>query len=410
MSVADQAAPRRQLAAWLAWPACGLTLALLAAALLIPADTPVGPAGLAPVAVWAAASAVVGAVITARRSEHPIGWLLSASGLLVGVGLLAGQYAYYTLVTRPGSLPGGQAMLWLAAWVFDAGFFLVLFLLLLFPTGRLPSPRWRPVFGFALGVYVADLVGRAFGPGPVNPEELGPLPNPLGIEAAADLLPVIIPVVTTLLLVAALAAVASLLARLRRAQDVERQQLKWFCYAAGWFAAAAFVAVALPSVGGYMVDTVSIMLGMTALPVAIGIAILRHRLYDIDRLINRTLVYVLLTATLALTYAVVVLVLGQLFGEAGGNPPSWAVAGATLAVAALFQPLRRRIQQAVDRRFNRRKYDAARTVEAFSARLRDEVDLDMLSVELLAVLDQTVQPTQASLWLRPGTQRGGPTR
>jgi hypothetical protein len=141
MSVADQAAPRRpQFAAWLAWPACGLTVALLAAVLLISADTPVGPAGLAPLAVWAAASAVVGAVITARRPENPIGRLLSASGLLVGFGLLAGQYAFYTLVTRPGSLPGGQAMLWLAAWVFDAGFFLVLFLLLLFPPAGCRHP------------------------------------------------------------------------------------------------------------------------------------------------------------------------------------------------------------------------------------------------------------------------------
>jgi hypothetical protein len=219
MPVADQVEPRRpQFAARLAWLACGLTVALLAAALLIPVDTPVGPAGLAPLAVWAAASSVVGAVVAARRSENPIGWLLSASGLLVGVGLFAGQYAFYTLVTRPGSLPGGQAMLWLSGWPFDAGFFLVLFLLLLFPTGRLPSPRWRPVLRFAVAIYIADLVGRAFGPGPVNPDELGPLANPLGIEAAADLIPVIIPVVTTLLLVAALAAVASLLARLRRAQ------------------------------------------------------------------------------------------------------------------------------------------------------------------------------------------------
>jgi len=202
--------------------------------------------------------------------------------------------------------------------------------------------------------------------------------------------------------VAALAAVASLLARLRRAQDVERQQLKWFCYAAGWFAAAAFVAVALPSVGGYMADTVSIMLGMTALPVAIGIAILRYRLYDIDRLINRTLVYGLLTAVLGGVYASVVLVLGQLLGQ---ELSSLAVAGATLAAAALFQPARRRIQQAVDRRFNRRKYSAARTVEAFSARLRDEVDLDALSAELLAVVDQTMEPTRASLWLRPSDKR-----
>jgi hypothetical protein len=362
MAVADQAAPRRpQLAARLAWPACALTMALLAGALLIPADLPVGMTGLAPLAMWAAASAVVGAVVAARRPENPIGWLLSASGLLVSFGLLAGQYAYYTLVTRPGSLPGGQAMLWLAGWPFDAGLFLVLFLLLLFPTGRLPSPRWRPVAGFAGAVYLAGLLGRAFLPGPVSEDEFGPLRNPLGIEVAADLTPVVQSVVTMLLLVVVLAAVASLLARLRRAQAVERQQLKWFGYAAGLFAAAAFVAVALPSVGGYTADTVSIMVGLTALPVAIGIAILRYRLYDIDRLINRTVVYALLTATLALTYAVVVLALGQLFGEAGGNPPSWAVAGATLAVAALFQPARRRIQQAVDRRFNRRRYDAART-------------------------------------------------
>jgi hypothetical protein len=168
------------------------------------------------------------------------------------------------------------------------------------------------------------------------------------------------------------------------------------------FAAAAFVAVALPSVGGYAADTLSIMLGLTALPVAIGIAILRYRLYDIDRLINRTLVYGLVTALLGGVYAGTVLVLGQVFGGVAGNPPSWAVAGATLAVAALFQPARHRIQQLVDRRFNRRKYDAARTVEAFGARLRDEVDLDTLSAELLRVVDQTMQPSTVSLWLRPG--------
>jgi uncharacterized membrane protein YbhN (UPF0104 family) len=141
-----------------------------------------------------------------------------------------------------------------------------------------------------------------------------------------------------------------------------------------------------------------------ALPVAVGIAILRYRLYDIDRLINRTLVYGLLTAILGLGYAGIVLLLGQVFGGVGGNPPSWAVAGATLAVAALFQPARRHIQAAVDRRFNRRKYNAAKTVDAFRARLRDEVDLDALSFELMAVVDQTMQPSQSSLWLRPSTQ------
>jgi hypothetical protein len=152
-------------------------------------------------------------------------------------------------------------------------------------------------------------------------------------------------------------------------------------------------------------------LSVWAIPVAIGAAVLRYRLYDIDRLINRTLVYAALTALLGLGYAGTVLLLGQLFGGVSAEPPSWAVAGATLAVAALFQPARRRIQQAVDRRFNRHRYDAARTVEAFSARLRDQVDLDTLTVELLAVVDHTVEPTAASLWLRPqgrATGRSGP--
>jgi hypothetical protein len=247
----------------------------------------------------------------------------------------------------------------------------LLFLLLLFPTGRLPSPRWRPVARLAVVGYIADVVGRAFAPGPIDEEWYGPLPNPLGIEAATDLAPVALAVVTVLLLPTLLAAVASLLVRLRRAQGVERLQLKWFCYAAALFGAAGFVVVVFPSLGSPTVDTLMIMPALLALPVAVGIAVLRYRLYEIDRLINRTLVYGLLTALLGGVYASVVLVLAWLFGGLGAQPPSWAIAGATLAVAALFQPARRRIQQAVDRLFNRRRYDAARTVEAFSARLRD---------------------------------------
>jgi hypothetical protein len=276
----------------------------------------------------------------------------------------------------------------------------VLFLLLLFPTGRLPSPRWRPVARLAVVGYVADVVGRAFGPGPLDEEWYGPLANPLGIEAAEDLAPVALAVVTMLLLPTVLAAAASLLVRLWRARGVERLQVKWFCYAAALFGAAVFVVVVFPSLGGPTVDTLMIMPALLALPLAIGIAILRYRLYDIDRLINRTLVYSLLSALLALVYAGAVLVLGQLFGGIRAEPPSWVIAGATLAVAALFQPARRRIQQAVDRRFNRRKYNTAQTIEAFSARLRDQVDLDTLSAEVLAVVDQTMQPTTASLWLR----------
>jgi hypothetical protein len=196
------------------------------------------------------------------------------------------------------------------------------------------------------------------------------------------------------------AAVASLVIRFRRSRGVERQQLKWFTYAGALTILWLLVTESLiPDVLGEF-----FWLLVALVPISAGIAIMRYRLYDIDRLITRTLVYGLLTAVLAGVYAGLVLVLGQLTGGIAANPPSWVVAGATLAVAALFQPARRRIQQMVDRRFNRRKYDAARTVEAFSLRLRDEVDLDALSAELLAVADQTMQPTTASLWLRPAAR------
>jgi hypothetical protein len=199
-------------------------------------------------------------------------------------------------------------------------------------------------------------------------------------------------VLSGLLLFVLVASISSLIVRFRRSQGVERQQLKWFTYAGAL--------VLLAPLSNSLLGNISYVL-LLALPIAVGIAILRYRLYDIDRLINRTLVYGLLTALLGTVYAGAVLVLGQIFGGIGDQPPSWAVAGVTLAVAALFQPARRRIQRLVDRRFNRRRYNATRTVEAFSGRLRDEVDLDTLSAELLAVVDQTMQPTQSSLWLRP---------
>jgi MFS family permease len=205
--------------------------------------------------------------------------------------------------------------------------------------------------------------------------------------------------------VATLAAAAlGPLLRFRRADPTQRQQLKWFAFVIGVCVISVLVALAvvavLPIVATVLwgVATVGVVAG---LPVAVALAILRYRLYDIDRLINRTVVYATLTAVLGLGYAGAVLALGQLFGGVGERTPSWAVAGVTLAMAALFQPARRRIQQAVDRRFNRRKYNTAKTIEAFSTRLRDQIDLDTLSTELLAVVDQTMKPTRASLWLRP---------
>jgi hypothetical protein len=240
-----------------------------------------------------------------------------------------------------------------------------------------------------------------FKPGPLRH---GLPTKPLGRESGRGLLQ-LAGVASGLLFPAFVVLVlASLVLRFRRAQGDERQQLKWFTFA------AALPVVLVPTVGPVierirspLVGPTFLMLIISMIPTAIGVAVLKYRLYDIDRLINRTLVYGLLTALLGAVYAGVVLGLGQLFGGIGTAPPSWAVAGATLAVAALFQPARRRIQAAVDRRFNRRKYDAAKTIEAFSTRLRDQIDLDTLSTELLAVVDQTMEPTQISLWLRPAT-------
>jgi hypothetical protein len=338
-----------------------------------------------------------GALIVSRRPGHPIGWVLCALGLMSGFGAFAVEYAVYGLITRPGAVSAAATVAWCDTWEFAVDFGLVAALLLLFPSGRPPSPRWRWVLWLAATGVVLATVG-ALGLWPLRGRALLQLytPDPVGV------LGVLYRLGAWATEVAILAAVASLVVRFRRARGAERQQLKWLFY---W---VAVLVVGFP-ITGVVLDRVSsesaadliFALLIVPIPLAVGVAIVRHRLYDVDRLINRTLVYGLLTALLGGVYAGAVLVLGALFGGITQRPPSWAVAGATLAVAALFQPARRRIQAVVDRRFNRRKYNAAKTVEAFSLRLRDEVDLDALSAELLAVVDKTMEPTQASLWLRP---------
>jgi hypothetical protein len=286
-------------------------------------------------------------------------------------------------------------------------------LLLLFPDGRLVSARWRIVAWAA----AADLAGLsawlAFAPGPLGAAGLETVPNPLGIQwpgASSRLLEAIARQALELLIALSalliLLSAASMVVRFRRARGVERQQLKWFTYVP----LVAVLVWLVSSVPALMSGppTVVVVLRVyvvgaiisVGIPLAIGIAVLRYRLYDIDRLINRTLVYGLLTALLVAVYAAGVFVLGQLLNPVGGHS-ELAVAASTLAVAALFQPARRRVQAGVDRRFNRRRYDATKSVAAFSTRLRDEIDLDTLSAELLNVVDQTMEPTRASLWLRP---------
>jgi hypothetical protein len=349
--------------------------------------------------------ATLGLVVATRRPRHPIGWLLMGCGLTVSLQLVAGQYA---ALARAAELPGRLHGLWASAQVQSVGVGLLVLLLLLFPTGRLPSPRWRP----AAWSLVAGVSLTAVTQG-LKPRTLSDFPgeqNPFGAPALESVLGPLEVVGGVLLIGGIIGAVASLVVRLRRSRGQERQQIKWFVYVALVGIVAIIVldplllllSNQLPGGYGSIVGTVLSpwLLAPIALAVTVAAAIVRHRLYDIDRVINRTLVYGLLTLLLGAVYAAGVLVLGQVFGGIGAQPPSWAVAGATLAVAALFQPARRRIQAAVDRRFNRARYDAAKTVEAFSTRLRDEIDLDTLSAELLAMVDQTMQPTTASLWLR----------
>ncbi len=412
--VRDRGLVRGRAAARVAWSLLALSACLAMAAgglglargpvagvdTFTPADLVVYLAFLA----WVA----VGTVIVARRPDNRVGWILCAAGTLVLVGGFAAEYAVSALLGGWSTLPAGQALGWVEPWTTVLGLGLFFYLLLLFPDGRLPGPRWRWVAWLYGAALAAGIISLALRPGVYAPtlRDLGPLRNPLGLAAAAPALELVNTVCRVIVSVLYLAAVGSLLLRLRRARDIERQQLKWAAYAAavliGFLLAMSVLEgrrvplpVELAAEIGFFV------LGVFGLPTAVAVAILRHRLYDIDRIINRTVVYGLLTVLLAAVYAGVVVVLGQLFGRVGGEPPTWAVAGATLAAAALFQPARRRIQEGVDRRFNRRRFDAARTLEAFSARLRDQVDLDTLSAELLAVVDQTFQPTTASLWLRP---------
>jgi hypothetical protein len=405
---------RHQGAIRLGWAIWGLSAALILPIWLLAAEyrtlLPYSSADSI-AALWGLAVGTVmlfctpGALIVSRRPSNLIGWVLWAIGLTFGLFVLLGEYAEYAYWVR--RLPAAVPTYWANA-ILGSGLYygLVPLLFLLFPTGRLPSSRWRPIVWILAAAVAAALAGQFLRPGALDPRFVPD--NPLGIPGAQHVLDLSFAGGLVMLIVLALATAASLGLRYRRASGPERQQLKWFIYGA--------VILLLtfdgfwPLLGTHRYEL--ILIGFAGFTTCVAIAMLRHHLYDIDRLLNRTLVYGLLTAVLGAIYAGLVLGLGQAFDAVGRHLPNWAVAGATLAVAALFRPARRRIQAAVDRRFNRRKYDAAKTIETFSARLRQEIDLDTLSAELLAVVDQTMEPTQLSLWLRPSTQpsKGQATR
>jgi hypothetical protein len=384
-------------AARLAWSLCAGCVVGAGGVVVLQVLNGTAGLGSAPLLAALLVFAVVGGLVASRQPRNPVGWLLVAVAVCITVQTVGESYARYAVITAPGSLPGGLYAAWVQWIWFGVVAILAILLPLYFPTGRLLSPRWRP-FVWAGSAYLSlAVVGNALQPGPVEwLPGIAPARNPVVfLPSAKPLLDVLIGLSALGLLPGIAGAIAALVVRFRRSRGIERQQLKWFTYAAALAPLPFLVYEVVPRLFELLLALI-----LPLVPISVGIAILRYRLYEIDRIINRTLVYALLTAILGLCYVagswVFVLVAG-----AGTDPPSWLVAAATLAAAAMFRPARRRIQAAVDRRFNRRKYNAAQTIQAFSARLRDQLDLETLSAELLAIVDQTMQPTHVSFWLRP---------
>jgi hypothetical protein len=424
----------RRTSAWLAWSLAGLSFALFAAtiALYIPArsmqvPSPWGTGGdsgqLISVLPFLAFP-VVGALVASRRPENPIGWICLAVGTFWMLYNVTTVYGVYGLLARPGSVPFPAELgsLGESLWAPALGL-LGTYLILLFPDGRLPSRRWRPVAWLSGAVIVLASAGVALVPQPLP--ELGGIQNPFGLYGYPEVADALFNVLL-LLPLCILASAVSLIVRFRRSGGEVREQIKWIAFAASLVGlvllveavSALIVAPDNFGTGGsqpfwlkLLQDAVT--LSYAGIPVAVGFAVLKYRLYDIEVVINRTLVYGSLTAMLALVYFGGVATTQAIFRALTGQEeqPQLAVVVSTLVIAALFNPLRRRIQSFIDRRFYRRKYDATKTLEAFSAKLSDETDLDALSDDLVGVVRETMQPEHVSLWLRPDRQpRGGEGR
>ena len=346
---------------------------------------------------------VMGAVIVLRHPSNPVGWIFCGLGTVFGISSLLNMYA----VARP-LLPGAEWAAWGATWTWLVAIGLLVQVLLLYPDGRYPSSRWRWVGLVGIVGAATVAIGSALTPG-VFPDYA--IENPAGVDWVEGSVIESGGIGWAGVLAGLLGGAASLVVRFRRSEGIVRAQLKWFVFASSLFGVSAVLSAVFlreqeagKPVSPSVMATVSVaifVVALSAIPVAAAIAILRYRLYDIDLIINRTLVYGALTAVLALVYVGGVVGLGGLIRQATGQQDnSLVIAATTLLVAGLVRPLRSRIQEFIDRRFYRRRYDAARTVEAFSTRLRDEVDLDAMRLDLLTVVQETMQPARASLWLR----------
>jgi hypothetical protein len=396
---------------WLAWALAGLSVAMFLASVvlyvLVPSsqEGPSTSGALSELLIFVTflAFPIVGALIASRHPNNPVGWICLAIGL------------FWMLIFLGDSIPGSGpypvtiAALTQAIWIPPVGL-LGIYLILLFPDGKLPSRRWRPLAWLSGVVMVLASLGITFAPGPL--EGHPGVRNPFGLEGAPSWVATAGIVILLMLPLCMLASALSLVMRYRRSKGEEREQIKWIA-----FAASVVVIVYLIAMVGSLFFPLgwggagtplwlgllqqAALVSFTAVPIAVGFAVLKYRLYDIDIVINRTLVYGTLTITLVALYFGGIVVLQRLFVALTGQQSTLAVVASTLAIAALFVPLRRRVQGFVDRRFYRRKYDARKTLEAFSSKLRDETDLEALNNDLVGVVRETMQPEHVSLWLRP---------
>src|ERR687889_204104 len=396
-------------AAWLSWALVALSVALIVGGFSLSQAVTTADSGLQVGGETDDSSVVtdlvtllvfsaVGAIIASRQPRNAIGWIFCSVGVTLGLNSFAGDYADFWLASGFGNAGLGESAAWLSSWAWTLLVYLpTSFLLLLFPDGRLPSPRWRPVAWCAVLGLIGFLAGYTLEPGPL--EDFPRIMNPYGVDS---LILDAVAVAGAILASASMVASAiSLIVRMRRAGRAERQQIKWLAYGGALVVGAVFASGVI-SVWIGEVGISLIIIGLLGVPIFTGVAIARYRLYEIDIVINRTLVYGALTATLVAVYFGGVATLQALLRALSGQEqqPQLAIVVSTLAIAALFDPLRRPIQSFIDRRFYRRKYDAQKTLEAFSSRLRDETDLDALGGDLEGVVRETMQPAYVSLWLR----------
>jgi hypothetical protein len=349
-------------------------------------------------------------LIVSRRPENAVGWILLVGSLSIFVGEFLGQWALYTLLTRPGALPFGLAAAWLSLWLWAPMIFMLFVLLpLLFPTGRPLSSRWRIVLWIAIIYLAIFIILAGLQPGPM--EQFEPIPNPLGLAALASIWEPVVDALELLLLPMILLALLSLALRYRFSKGEERAQMKWFLFAAGFLFLNAFRGITtelfgmFPQIPQPLEDTI-FNLNIILIVVAIGVAVLKYRLYEIDFIIRKTLVYGVLTAVLAGLYFGSVVVLQSISQILTGEAQSEVVTIlSTLGIASIFAPLRRRIQTAIDRRFYRRRYDSQKILEGFTGVLSNEVDLEALTDRLVQVISETMHPEHVSVWIRnPGTK------